>query len=350
MGKYLILVIIFIGLMPQSAAREKETTSVTLKLKWQHQFQFAGYYMAKELGYYDDVGLAVNIVPSLPDDTDTMREVLIGNADFGITHSGIIKKRLAGEPLVALAALLQSSPYCWLVDKDSDIHTPQDFDGQRISVLSKDENAELMTLLEHHNVDVEVVTHQNKSNVRAWIDKDIDAMQVYITNEPFVLTRRGIGYRLLCPKRYGLNVYGDVLFTSQAFLDANPDVVSRFHQASIRGWRYALLNLDEAIATTRKRYAPHKSMAQLAFEADQLKPLIMQSGNAIGAMSDARWRVITELYQIDAQKVKEHFEGFIYEPEPMSNHGTFSWMVILAICILVISIPTYLRLFFGGRT
>ncbi len=34
--------------------------SVTLQLKWKHQFQFAGYYAAKEKGFYKDAGLEVN--------------------------------------------------------------------------------------------------------------------------------------------------------------------------------------------------------------------------------------------------------------------------------------------------
>ncbi|MEO2280146.1 ABC transporter substrate-binding protein [Pseudoalteromonas pernae] len=330
------------------ASYANESTAVTLQLKWQHQFQFAGYYVAKELGYYQDVGLAVNIIPATPSDTDTMSKVLSGKADFGITHSGIIKQRLQGQPLVALAALLQSSPYCWLVRKDSHIYTPEHFNGQRISILSKDENAELMSLLDHRNVEVEVISHANKSNLQAWLDNEIDAMQVYITNEPYILNQRGIDFRMVCPKRYGLNVYGDVLFTSEQFLKASPDVVARFHQASLRGWRYALLHLDEAIALTHERYAPHKNLEQLAFEADQLKPLMMQSGNSIGAMSDARWRVITELYKLNPDSLSAHFDGFIYRPAPTTTERRISWMVILAIAILVVAIPAYLRLFYSG--
>ena len=336
-------------LLALSMARAAESTAVTLQLKWQHQFQFAGYYVAKELGYYHDVGLAVNIVPATPSDTNTMAKVLSGKADFGITHSGIIKKRLQGEPLVALAALLQSSPYCWLVRKDSPIYAPEDFQNQRISILSKGEDAELMSLLEHRHVQVDVISHSEKTNLQAWLQNDIDAMQVYITNEPYLLSQRGIDFRLLCPKRFGLNVYGDVLFTSEQFLQQQPDVVARFHQASMRGWRYALLNLDEAIALTRKHYAAHKSLEQLAFEADQLKPLMMQSGNSLGAMSDARWRVITELYKLEPKDLKAHFDGFIYRPQPATAERPLSWMVLLGIAILIVIIPAYIRLLYGGR-
>jgi ABC-type nitrate/sulfonate/bicarbonate transport system substrate-binding protein len=36
-----------------------QLTQVQLQLKWQHQFQFAGYYAAIEKGFYQDVGLEV---------------------------------------------------------------------------------------------------------------------------------------------------------------------------------------------------------------------------------------------------------------------------------------------------
>ncbi|WP_233997903.1 ABC transporter substrate-binding protein [Pseudoalteromonas sp. T1lg10] len=325
------------------------STNVTLQLKWQHQFQFAGYYVAKELGYYRDVGLEVNIVPASPTDTDTMAKVLSGKAHFGVTHSGIIKQRLEGKPVVALAALLQSSAYCWLVRKDSGIFNPEDFQGQRISLLTKGEDAELMSLLDHRQVDVEVVEHLGKSNLDAWLAQEIDAMQVYVTNEPYQLSQLGIDYRLVCPKRYGLNVYGDVLFTSKHLISHSPEVVERFHQASMRGWRYALLNLDHAIALTQQHYAPNKSLEQLAFEADQLKPLIMQSGNSIGAMSDARWRVITELYHLESDKLAKHFDGFIYQPSPPHSPMNLSWMMVLALVMMMVAVPAYLHLFFCAR-
>ncbi|MCF2861916.1 MULTISPECIES: ABC transporter substrate-binding protein [Pseudoalteromonas] len=323
-------------------------TKVTLQLKWRHQFQFAGYYVAKELGYYRDLGLEVDIVEAVGNDTDSVAKVLDNHAQFGISHSGLLKHRLQGQPVVAMAALMQSSPYCWLVKKHSPIFAPQDFDSKKISSLSASENAELITMLANEGIQPEVVDIGAQEPLAAWIEGRLDAIQVYITNEPYTLAQQGIDYRLVCPKQHGFNVYGDVLFTSQTFLDAQPEVVARFYQASMRGWRYALLNLQHSIALTKRHYAVDKSLQELAFEADQLKPLMMRTGSTLGAMSDARWRLIAELYALDDKPMQEYFRGFMYQPIQQSGMR-LSWMFILAIAIILVAVPTYVRLVVQAR-
>ena len=95
--------------------------SVTLQLKWTHQFQFAGYYMAQQKGYYDEAGLDVTIVPADQKRPNSFGAVERGEAQFGVAHSGILQQRIAGKPFVAMAAILQFSPYCWMVKETSDI-------------------------------------------------------------------------------------------------------------------------------------------------------------------------------------------------------------------------------------
>ena len=59
---------------------------MTVQLKWVAQSQFAGYYAAKDLGYYDDACLDVtiqeaggNIVP--------MQQLASGNVEFAVDHA-----------------------------------------------------------------------------------------------------------------------------------------------------------------------------------------------------------------------------------------------------------------------
>src|SRR5689334_6754407 len=54
-------------LFPDFGARARaDLRGVTLQLKWRPQFQFAGYYMADQLGYYRKQGLHVRIKPGGP--------------------------------------------------------------------------------------------------------------------------------------------------------------------------------------------------------------------------------------------------------------------------------------------
>ena len=72
---------------PSLQANENNVETVTLKLKWQHQFQFAGYYAALAQGYYADENLDVIIEPG--DRGENIVETLLsGDADYGVGGMG----------------------------------------------------------------------------------------------------------------------------------------------------------------------------------------------------------------------------------------------------------------------
>ncbi|CCQ10187.1 diguanylate cyclase (GGDEF domain) with PAS/PAC sensor [Pseudoalteromonas luteoviolacea B = ATCC 29581] len=331
-------------MLAPSLVYAKET--VTLQLKWTHQFQFAGYYMAKEKGFYDEVDIDVNFLPADTSNPDAFFSVLSGRAQFGITHSGILQQRLDGKPLVAMAAILQSSPYCWMVKSDSDIRAPQDFSNKRISHISRSENAELLVMLERAGVKLEALTlYAGLHPLRDFQRGLVDALQVYVTNEPFQMAQQGVNVRLICPKRYDLNVYGDILFTSEQVLQNNPELVERFQQASLKGWRYTLLNLQEALNITQSKYALDKSMEQLAYEAEMLKSYIEVPGVPIGNMTLNKWEWIADLYGEDRAKSQQALKGFLLYARALDK-PVWSWMLIAAVLMTVICIPMYVYLIF----
>lgn len=73
-------------------------TPVVMQLKWTHAFQFAGYYMAEELGYYREAGFSVRFVEGSAD-LNPVDEVLAGRADFGVGTSSLLLARARGEPV-----------------------------------------------------------------------------------------------------------------------------------------------------------------------------------------------------------------------------------------------------------
>jgi ABC-type nitrate/sulfonate/bicarbonate transport system substrate-binding protein len=85
------------------------TEKVSLQLLWLHQFQFAGYYMAKEKGYYADAGLDVKI-KSYSYGLDIASEVINKKSTYGVGGSSLILDASKGKHLKLLASILQSSP------------------------------------------------------------------------------------------------------------------------------------------------------------------------------------------------------------------------------------------------
>lgn len=324
-------------------------TSVTLQLKWTHQFQFAGYYMAKQKGFYQDAGLDVTILAADPLNPAPFQAVTDGDAQFGVGHSGILKRRINGQPFVAMAAIFQFSPYCWMVKETSGIFHPRDFVNKRVTGISREEGSELLIMLRRSGVDTEKLDFYFGNNAtQAWIDNKVDAMQVYLTTEPYRITQQGLAYRLICPQRYGIDVYSDILFTNEQMLKKHPETVESFYQASLKGWRYAMMNMDEAITVTQQYYAPNKSFHQLAFEAEELRDYITPSTMSLGHMSIAKWRLIAGFYGIEQDEFDKAKPGFIYKyKEP--DKFELSWMLIAAMIISVISVPLYLRLIFRKK-
>src|SRR5258707_9512575 len=85
--------------------------SVTVRLKWFHQAQFAGFYVAKEKGYYKSAGLNVDIQPGGPD-FPAIQMITGGNEQFGVTGADqILIARSKGVPVVAPAATFRRNPF-----------------------------------------------------------------------------------------------------------------------------------------------------------------------------------------------------------------------------------------------
>ncbi|MHA6494379.1 ABC transporter substrate-binding protein [Pseudomonas borbori] len=313
---------------------------ISLQLRWLHQFQFAGYYMAQEKGFYRQAGLDVEIRqggPGIPKPIDTL---LAGQVDFAVANSGVVIARMSGKPIVALAAIMQSSPIVWIVKADSDIYTPQDLIGKRAMLMPAPESTELLITLAREGVDAEQIQIEPTSfNPQDLIDGKTDAYSGYSSNEPFWLKQRNVDYRLINPREYGVNYYNDVLTTREAVLKERPEQVEAFVQASLAGWQYALENIEESVQVIHTRYASNKSIEHLRFEAQELKKLIMPDFIQIGHMNPGRWETIARNYaELGLMKDPIKLDGFIYSrKQPTDNRLLYQVMAGALLALLILA-------------
>ncbi|MBS7663399.1 diguanylate cyclase [Pseudomonas lalucatii] len=293
-----------------------------LQLRWLHQFQFAGYYMALEKGFYRQAGLEVEILPGGPQAAKPIAALLDGEVDFAIANSGLVIARMQGKPVVALAAIMQSSPVVWIVRADSGIYAPQDLAGKRVMLLDPPESAELRLTLLREGLDLDRLQVSPPSfDPLDLVDGHTDAYNGYTSNEPFWLQQQQIPYRLINPREYGVNFYNDVLATREAVLRDRPQQVEAFTQASLRGWQYALDNIEESVQLIHRRYAPEKSLEHLRFEAQELKKLIMPELVQLGHMNPGRWQTIANSYvELGMARGSGDLDGFLYLGPAQTDH------------------------------
>ena len=313
------------------------TEAVRLQLRWHHQFQFAGYYMALQQGYYQQAGLNVTLLEGAPDKT-ALQLVLNGDAEFGIGGAGAVLAYLQGKPVVAMAAIFQNSPSVWLVLESSDIYTLQDMATRKLELIDMQENAELLAIFAKEGFDISKL-HIDSTSMRLdnLLNGQVDAINAYLSNEPFTLQQQGIGYRVINPMNYGVNFYRDVLISRQDWLAKHPAQAEAFLQASLAGWKYALAHVEETISHIREHYAPDKTVAQLQYEAQVMQKLILPDLVEIGHMNPGRWQQIADTFQqIGMIEKTRALDGFLYLKPAAKEYKLMLQPILLMLAVLAL--------------
>lgn len=327
-------------LHPLSAAA---TDKVRLQLKWQHQFQFAGYYAAKEKGYYQAAGLDVEIIPSQPGQ-DSVQQVLQGKAEFGVGSTDLLLLREQGAPVVVLAVIFQHSPLALMTLKRSGLLNIHDLAGRKIMI--EPGSSELYAYLGKEGISPDKFTLlPHGFHVKDLLAGNVDAMSTYITDEPFELSKAGQEYLLYSPRAVGIDFYGDNLFTTERQLKLKPELVKAFRQASLKGWEYAMQHPEELVHLIHDRYSQRHSLEHLRFEARQMVPLLQTNLVEIGHMNPGRWRHIAETYaELGMMKPDFNFKGFLHDPNPPPPD--LRWLyVFVGVATLVIAAVSALAVY-----
>ena len=292
---------------------------VVLQLQWVPQFQFAGYLMAKEKGYYKDAGLDVEIRP-MRAGMNVEDEVVSGRAQFGTGRSSLMINYDRGKPVVAMAAIFQSSPMVLLVREDSGIRNLEDLRGKRVMLTDDVQSAaSIQAMLRNAKMKQNDITWIAHSFDPMSLERnETDAMASYVSNEPYVLAQKGVKTYALDPKRFGFDFYSDILFTSQSEITNHPERTRRFYEASLKGWRYAFAHIDETAKVLYEKYNPqHKSFEALRYEGEGLKPFALaQDGVPLGHMNIDRLQAIYQVYSVlGFANGSRSLDAFVYHPE-----------------------------------
>ena len=347
---YFIIYICLLSTVAVSNANGKDGLHpVTLQLKWFHQFQFAGHYAALHQGFYHEEGLDVTIKPGGPN-VIVDDEVLSGRADFGVLASELIAKRASGKPLVLLAVIMQHSTRAIIVRANSDINGPADLIGKRL-MINPNENAEFKAMFATEGILYEklsIITKDRTANSK-FIEGTIDGLNGSVGNQPFIFSKSNIAVKTIRPISYGIDFYGDSLFTSESYLKDHPEQVEKFRRATLKGWQYAMHNVEEIVDLIITEYSSSKSREHLLFEAKTLRELILPDLVDIGHVSLRRIERIAHLYaELELVPHNYSLKGFIHNPTEDSIYIR-RVIFILSIVIMVASVAGVILLFFNSR-
>jgi diguanylate cyclase (GGDEF)-like protein len=148
----------------------------------------------------------------------------------------------------------------------------------------------------------------------------------------------GVEYRLIRPQDYGVNFYNDVLVTREALVKRKPREVEAFREASLRGWRYALDNIEETVDLIHAKYAPHKSREHLLFEGNKIRELTMPDLVDPGHMNPGRWETIANSYiELGMADASGTLNGFLYTEQASVDLAWFYRVAGLSIAGLLLA-------------
>ena len=273
---------------------------VSLQLMWLDQFQFAGFYIAKEKDFYQKVGLEVEF-KKFHNSTNVLNEVLEKKADFGISSTSLIVDKSKNKDVVVLGAIFQTSPLVLLALENSDLNSLKDLVNKRLMITQEQlEFATLKAMLISQNIDINSIKILPHSlNTDDLVNKNTDLMLSYATNEPFLLKEKGYESKIFYPKDYGFDFYEDLIFTTGEFARNNPRIVKDFYEASMEGWRWAFDNLEQTVNIIYEKYnSQNKSKEALLFEALEMKKLVFDEHGEIGKISKEKINLIINTYKV----------------------------------------------------
>ena len=287
-----------------SASAPAELTKVSLQLQWAPQAQFAGYFAAKDQGFYEAAGLDVTFLDGGP----TVVPQQVGSAPDGPEFTiswvpKVLEAREAGSDLVNIAQIFQRSGTLSVSWKESNITKPADFKGKKVGVW--DFGNEFEVTAGAKKAGLEQGTDYEKViqpfDMTLLLSKQIDVAEAMIYNEyaqVLEATNPETGelyqptdLNVINWNDEGTAMLQDALFARAAWLAeaGNEDTAKAFLKASFQGWAYCRENPDDCIQSTVDAGSQLPAGHQ-RWMMNEINPLIWPSPNGIGIMDPALWQ------------------------------------------------------------
>ena len=288
---------------PDASSAGGETASVRLQLQWAPQAQFAGYFAAAELGYYEEEGLDVEIIDGGPDVIPQQ----VGSAEDGPEFTiswvpKVLEAREGGSDLVNIAQIFQRSGTLSVAWADSGITSPADFEGKKVGVWDFGNEFEVTAAARaeglEEGTDYEKVIQP--FDMLLFLSRDIDVAEAMIYNEYAQVLEAenpdtGELYQpedmnVIDYNEVGTAMLQDAIFARAGWLaeEGNEDVAERFLRASFRGWIHCRENPDDCIEFTVNAGSTLGTGHQ-TWMMNEINALIWPSPDGIGMLDSGLW-------------------------------------------------------------
>ena len=291
-----------------AAAECTELTPVSLQLQWFVQSQFAGYYAAKDKGFYEEQCLDVTI---LEGGVDIVPQTVLaqGGADFAISWvPKALSSREQGAGIVDVAQVFQRSGTLQVSWADSGITTPEDFAGKTLGNWGFGNEYELFAAITKAGLDpaADLSLVQQQFDMVALLNREIDAAQAMTYNEYAQLLEavnpetgelyQPADFNIVNYNDVGVAMYQDAIWASEERLTdpAYQDTTRRFVTAALQGWTYCRDNAQECADIITANGSKLGASHQL-WMMNEINKLIWPSPKGVGMIDEALWKQTVDI-------------------------------------------------------
>jgi NitT/TauT family transport system substrate-binding protein len=288
----LIAAAIMAGLAIRPAAAQ---TRIVFATDWKAQAEHGGFYEALAEGLYKKHGLDVTIHEGGPG-IDNQQLIAAGAVDMAMGSNSFFPLNLvqAGAPVRAVMAAFQKDPQMLMTHPRTDIHTLADMRGKPIMIADSSITTFWVFLKAKFGFEDSQI-RKYTFNMAPWLIDKNAIQQGYVSSEPYLVEKEGVTPTIYLLADYGYPSYSAMVLVPQKMIDAKPDVVRGFVDASIQGWHDYLYGDNRAANALIKQANPDMTDDVIAFGIATMKKYgIVDGGDAkthgIGTMSAARWK------------------------------------------------------------
>ncbi|RME99767.1 MAG: ABC transporter substrate-binding protein [Chloroflexi bacterium] len=312
-------------------------TPVSVQLQWVTQSQFAGYFAARDKGFYNDFCLDVTILEGAVDIVP-QQVVASGQAEFGLAWvPKVLASRAEGANLVNIAQVFQRSGTLEVSWADAPVATIADMRGKKVGTWGFGNEHELFAAMRLEGIDPDnpddVTVVQQSFDMLALLNREVDAAQAMTYNEYAQVLEAenpetGELYQPEDLVVIDFNDVGTAMLQDHVFVDAdwlaqegNEDIAVRFLAASFMGWQFCRDNFDECVQVVLDN-GPTLGEGHMRWQLNEINKLIWPSPEGIGIMDAGLWNqtatisveggVIPELPGDDAYRTDLATQAHLY--------------------------------------
>jgi NitT/TauT family transport system substrate-binding protein len=304
-----VVALLALSLAPMAAAQD--LTPVRVQLQWVTQAQFAGYYAAAALGYYEEAGLDLEILPGGPD-IGPQQVVSAGGAEFGVNW---LPSHLAaaegGSGNVVISQIFQRSGLRQVTWADSGIESFEDMAGKIVGVWDFGNQFPIFASLVKAGIDPynpdDVTIFIQPFDMNAFLNREIDTASAMTYNELAqvfefvaedgtfpVYTEEDVN--IIDLNEFGTATLEDLVFANAEWLaqEGNEEIAVAFLEATYRGWIYCRDNSQEC-ADFVLAEGPTLGAGHQAWMMNEVNKLIWPSEMGIGLMDEALFQQTVDI-------------------------------------------------------